>query len=42
MPLGMDVHTIVVEAPNEEATHTVRRGAHGLIAEKIYEVQEGT
>jgi hypothetical protein len=32
----------LVEAPNEEAAHTVHREAHGLVADEIYEVQEGT
>ena len=31
----------LVEAPNAEAAHTVHREAHGLVAEEIYEVQEG-
>ena len=32
----------LVEAPNAEAAHTVHREAHGLVAEEIYEVSEGT
>ncbi len=32
----------LVEAPNAEAAATVHREAHGLVAEEIYEVQEGT
>ena len=32
----------LVEAPNPEAAATVHRQAHGLVAEEIYEVQEGT
>jgi hypothetical protein len=31
----------LVEAPNAEAAHTVHREAHGLVAEEIYEVQQG-
>jgi hypothetical protein len=31
----------LVEAPNKEAAHTVHRTAHGLVADEIYEVQEG-
>jgi uncharacterized protein DUF4242 len=31
----------LVEAPNEEAAHAVHREAHGLVADEIYEVQEG-
>ena len=31
----------LVEAPNEEAAHTVHREAHGLVADEIYEVSEG-
>jgi len=31
----------LVEAPNAEAAHTVHREAHGLVADEIYEVQEG-
>ena len=30
------------EAPNAEAANTVHREAHGLVAEEIYEVQEGS
>ncbi len=32
----------LVEAPNPEAAHTVHREAHGLVADEIYEVTEGT
>ena len=32
----------LVEAPSAEAAHTVHREAHGLVAEEIYEVQEGS
>jgi hypothetical protein len=32
----------LVEAPNAEAAHTVHREAHGLVADEIYEVKEGT
>ena len=32
----------LVEAPNADAAHTVHREAHGLVADEIYEVQEGT
>ena len=32
----------LVEAPNEDAAHTVHREAHGLVADEIYEVQEGS
>ena len=32
----------LVEAPNPEAANTVHREAHGLVAEEIYEVTEGT
>ena len=31
----------LVEAPSKEAAHTVHREAHGLVADEIYEVQEG-
>lgn len=31
----------LVEAPNAEAAHTVHRDAHGLVADEIYEVQQG-
>lgn len=31
----------LVEAPNAEAAHTVHREAHGLVAEEIYEVEQG-
>ena len=32
----------LVEAPNQDAAHTVHRNAHGLVADEIYEVQEGS
>jgi hypothetical protein len=32
----------LVEAPNADAAATVHRKAHGLVAEEIYEVQEGS
>lgn len=32
----------LVEAPNAEAAHTVHREAHGLVADEIYEVKEGS
>lgn len=31
----------LVEAPTAEAAHTVHREAHGLVADRIYQVQEG-
>jgi Protein of unknown function (DUF4242) len=31
----------LVEAPTAEAAHAVHRDAHGLVADEIYEVQEG-
>jgi len=31
----------LVEAPDAEAAHAVHREAHGLVAEEIYEVQQG-
>lgn len=31
----------LVEAPSSEAAHAVHREAHGLVADKIYEVVEG-
>ena len=31
----------LVEAPNAEAARTVHPEAHGLVADEIYEVQEG-
>ena len=31
----------LVDAPSKEAAHTVHRNAHGLVADEIYEVQEG-
>ena len=32
----------LVEAPNKEAAIAVHREAHGLVAEEIYEVTEGS
>jgi hypothetical protein len=32
----------LVEAPNADAAATVHRKAHGLVAEEIYDVQEGS
>ncbi|HWT26271.1 MAG TPA: DUF4242 domain-containing protein [Solirubrobacteraceae bacterium] len=32
----------LVEAPNAEAAHTVHREAHGLVADEIYEVHQGS
>ncbi|WP_406832259.1 DUF4242 domain-containing protein [Pedococcus sp. KACC 23699] len=32
----------LVEAPDSEAANTVHREAHGLVAEAIYQVQEGS
>jgi hypothetical protein len=32
----------LVEAPDADAAHTVHREAHGLVAEEIYKVQEGS
>lgn len=32
----------LVEAPNAEAAHTVHREAHGLVADEIFEVTEGS
>jgi hypothetical protein len=31
----------LVEAPSAEATNTVHREAHGLVADDVFEVQEG-
>jgi hypothetical protein len=31
----------LVDAPNAEAAATVHREAHGLVADEIYQVQEG-
>lgn len=31
----------LVEAPTAEAAHTVHREAHGLVADRIFEVAEG-
>jgi hypothetical protein len=32
----------LVEAPDAETAHRVHREAHGLVADEIYEVQEGS
>lgn len=32
----------LVEAPSPEAAHTVHREAHGLVANDIFEVKEGS
>ena len=32
----------LVEAPSAEAASTVHREAHGLVADEIYQVQEGS
>ena len=32
----------LVDAPSSEAANTVHREAHGLVADEIYPVQEGT
>lgn len=32
----------LVDAPNAEAAHTVHREAHGLVADEIYSVSEGS
>jgi hypothetical protein len=32
----------LVDAPNAEAANTVHRKAHGLVADEIYEVNEGS
>jgi Protein of unknown function (DUF4242) len=32
----------LVEAPNADAAHTVHREAHGLVADEIYEVHQGS
>ena len=32
----------LVEAPDAETAHTVHREAHGLVADEIYEVQQGS
>ena len=32
----------LVEAPDAEAAHAVHREAHGLVADEIYEVTEGS
>jgi hypothetical protein len=31
----------LVEAPDAEAANTVHRKAHGLVADQIFQVQEG-
>jgi hypothetical protein len=32
----------LVEAPDADSAHTVHRDAHGLVADEIYEVSEGS
>lgn len=32
----------LVEAPDADTAHTVHREAHGLVADEIYEVSEGS
>jgi thioredoxin reductase len=32
----------LVQAPNAEAAHAVHREAHGLVADEIFEVREGS
>lgn len=32
----------LVEAPSDDAASTVHREAHGLVADEIYQVQEGS
>jgi hypothetical protein len=32
----------LVEAPSADAAHDVHREAHGLVAEELYQVQEGS
>ena len=32
----------LVDAPDAETAHRVHREAHGLVADEIYEVQEGS
>ena len=32
----------LVDAPDAEAAHTVHREAHGLVADEIYQVSEGS
>lgn len=32
----------LVESPSADAAHTVHREAHGLVADEIYAVQEGS
>ena len=32
----------LVEAPDAETAHTVHREAHGLVADEIYEVHQGS
>jgi uncharacterized protein DUF4242 len=32
----------LVQAPNPEAANTVHRDAHGLVADEVYEVEEGS
>ena len=32
----------LVEAPTKDAAHAVHRSAHGMVADEIYEVKEGS
>jgi hypothetical protein len=46
MPMFMDVHErlphgATAEAPSVEAVVMVHRQAHGLLADRIYQVQDG-
>jgi hypothetical protein len=46
MPLYLDVQQgkvfCLVEAPSAEAAATVHREAHGLLADDVFQVQEGS
>ena len=39
---GQGLIFCLVEAPDAEAAATVHREAHGLVADEIYQVQEGS
>jgi hypothetical protein len=39
---GLVVRVSLVEAPSADAAVTVHREAHGLVADDIYQVQEGS
>jgi len=43
-PLTVDLAIVhcLVESPSEEAAERVHREAHGLVADEIYEVKEGS